>query len=284
MEKLTLSTASGIFFLAKIKLKNSNKRNNLLPHYKMIYKIHKKILCIILLFFFPLSANTRLTYDEMQKTDFDKPWRSILHHDSVPSCYKNHIRRTTILNTLIEKFGYRSYLEIGQGPGRGNFDWVNCPIKIGVDPDVGVDATYQITSDEFFAQNKDRFDLIFIDGLHHDDQVEKDILNALEILNGNGTIVVHDCNPTNEAMQIVPRQQPNWTGNVWKAWVRLRATRPDLTMYVIDTNYGCGIIRRGNQQTIKIHGELTYRMLDNNRKEFLNLVDIDYFLEDLMGK
>jgi len=85
-------------------------------------------------------------------------------------------------------------------------------------------------------------------------------------------------------MQIVPRQQPGsteWTGDVWKAWVKLRATKPDLKMYVIDTCTGCGIIRKGKQETINIPGELTYKVLDENRKEFLNLVDINFFLKDL---
>ena len=40
-----------------------------------------------------------------------------------------------------------------------------------------------MTSDEYFKKFKDKFDLIFIDGLHHYNQVEKDIYNSLEILN-----------------------------------------------------------------------------------------------------
>jgi hypothetical protein len=227
------------------------------------------------------KAEAAVEEKHVRSDDFGKPWLSILHHDNISPPYLNQIKRTTILNTLIEKFNYQSYLEIGQGRREHNFDWVNCPIKIGVDPNVKLDAAYQMTSDDFFAQNKDSFDIIFIDGLHHADQVERDIVNSLEVLNENGTIVVHDCNPTTQAMQIVPRQHRSWTGDVWKAWVKLRATRPDLKMYVINTESGCGIIRRGKQETISIPGELTYSMLDKNRKKFLNLVDMNYFLRDL---
>lgn len=224
----------------------------------------------------------KITNKENQKYIFDIPWPSILYHDSIPSPYKNKIAKTTILNTLVEKFNYQSYLEIGQGPRHGNFYWINCSIKIGVDPDKRFNATYQMTSDKFFALNKHSFDLIFVDGLHRAYQVERDILNSLEVLNKDGTIVVHDCNPRTEAIQIVPRQKPGgWSGDVWKAWVKLRATRSDLKMYVIDVNTGCGIIRKGKQETINIPGELTYMVLDENRKEFLNLVDINYFLKDL---
>lgn len=186
-----------------------------------------------------------------------------------------------ILNTLVEKHKYQSYLEIGQGQRFANFDWINCRIKIGVDPDKTWCAAYQTTSDEFFAKNKESFDLIFIDGLHEADQVEKDILNALNVLNDNGTIVVHDCNPKTKEMQIVPRQVKYWSGDVWKAWVKLRTSRPDLKMVVIDADRGLGVIRRGAQEIIKIPEPLTYEKLDKNRKEFLNLVDTNFFLKDL---
>ena len=209
------------------------------------------------------------------------PNSSILHYDSIPP--ERRIRRTTILNTLIEKYSHQSYLEIGQGRKAKNFDLINCRIKIGVDPAKRFNAAYQMTSDEFFAMNNNTFDLVFIDGLHHADQVERDIISALKVLNDNGTIVVHDCNPTTKGMQIVPRQQDVWAGDVWKTWVKLRGTRPDLKMYVVDADSGCGIIRRGTQETIKLPKNLTYTALNKNRKKFLNLVDVNSFLKDLMG-
>ena len=52
-----------------------------------------------------------------------------------------------------------------------------------------------MTSDEFFSQNKETFDLIFIDGLHIHEQVLKDIDNSLNVLNENGVILLHDCLP-----------------------------------------------------------------------------------------
>ena len=38
-------------------------------------------------------------------------------------------------------------------------------------------VTYKMTSDEFFAAHGEkRYDLIFIDGLHHAEYVERDII------------------------------------------------------------------------------------------------------------
>jgi hypothetical protein len=225
--------------------------------------------------------DANIVNEDKPKVTSDRPNASILHYDSIPP--ERRIRRTTILNTLVEKYNYQSYLEIGQGQRAKNFNWINCRIKIGVDPVKRLNAAYPMTSDEFFAVNNDTFDLVFIDGLHHADQVERDIINALKVLNDNGTIVVHDCNPLSKEMQIVPRQQNVWTGDVWKAWVKLRGTRPDLKMYVVDADAGCGIIRRGTQVTIELPKNLKYEALDKNRKKFLNLVDVNFFLKNLKG-
>ena len=210
-----------------------------------------------------------------------KPYASILHSDFIPP--DREIRKTTILNTLIERYHYDSYLEIGQGHRDQNIDWITCRIKIGVDPNRILNAAYQMTSDEFFALNHNMFDLIFIDGLHEADQVERDIDHALDVLKENGTIVVHDCNPRTKELQTVPlpQGQAGWTGDVWKAWVRLRAKRSDLTMAVIDTDFGCGVIRRGSQKRIDLPEPLTYEELDKNRERLLNLENINVFLKEL---
>jgi SAM-dependent methyltransferase len=187
----------------------------------------------------------------------------------------NHI---DILNHLIAYFRYNSYLEIGVADPRLNFNAVqiNDADKIGVDPDP-VGSTYQMTSDAFFASNKNQFDLIFIDGLHHQDQVYRDILNALKALNPNGTIVCHDMNPTTYEEQAVPRQQLGWTGDCWRAWVKLRTERPDLDMKVVDTDCGCGIIRVGTQAVLSHIPTIEWNDFVAHRTELLNLISIEEF-------
>ncbi len=95
---------------------------------------------------------------EIRSDDFDEPWPSILKYDFIPAPYTSKVKRTAILNTLVERYGYRSYLEIGQGHKEDNLQWIDCPIKIGVDPNTNLHATFQMTSDDFFAQNKERAD------------------------------------------------------------------------------------------------------------------------------
>jgi hypothetical protein len=175
--------------------------------------------------------------------------------------------RLDIIQYLIRVNKYKKYLEIGCDRDQV---FKNIKIfKVGVDPVRG--GTKRMTSDRFFMLNKVRFDIIFIDGLHHADQVYKDINNALKILEPNGTIVVHDCNPVNYRSQLVPRITKIWNGDVWKAWVRLRYERDDISMKCIDTDYGCGIITFDKQ--IKIEKLVTdYNEFVSNKQYLLNLV------------
>lgn len=184
-----------------------------------------------------------------------------------------------IINLLITKFGYTSYLEIGT-QNCTNYNKIICKNKVGVDPDpkrifLGV---VRATSDEFFSNNSMLFGIIFIDGDHNADQVYRDIVNSLGCLKHNGTIVCHDMNPENEEMQEVPRRVKIWTGDSWKAWVRLEMK--GVEKFVIDTDFGVGIIRP--KEGIKINydqsmQELSYQDLEKSRKNLLNLISVQEF-------
>jgi hypothetical protein len=151
--------------------------------------------------------------------------------------------RTEIIQHLIDIRGYKSYLEIGSFRNE-NFIKIRIDKKTSVDPDPDAYANYKMTSDQYFAENKDKFDIYFIDGLHQHDQVWRDIRNSLEHLNNDGIIVLHDCLPKNERMQIEDfksHQHEEWTGDVWKAYYKAYSEL-QYKVQVVDTDYGCGII------------------------------------------
>jgi hypothetical protein len=196
----------------------------------------------------------------------------------------------------------KSYLEIGQQKGQ-NFREIKIDNKEGVDPkpknSLGVDCKYKMTSDDFFKlafNEKKLYDIIFIDGLHIKEQVIKDVENSLKILNNNGVIILHDCKPENEYQQITSKNKadrkdrikargPNksgmWTGDVWKAFLKLRMTREDLKMYTIDTDCGCGIIQFGHQELFKSNVEdvFTWEFFNKNKEKILNLISVEEFNE-----
>lgn len=203
--------------------------------------------------------------------------------------------RFDVINYLIEKYNYNSYLEIGLNNPQNCYNFVDCEIKHSVEPGnkdlVNNYATYKYTSDEFFHRlntnildiSKDyRWDIIFIDGLHISYQVEKDIINSLEHLSENGTIVLHDCNPfmydENPIRVLEDYYGYEWSGTVWKTFYKLRTECKDLKMFCLNIDYGVGIIRRGNSQTIP-HDNVffEYKVFNERKKHYLNLIDPEYF-------
>ncbi len=188
------------------------------------------------------------------------------------------MNRVDIINKLIERYEYKSYLELGTCNG-DCFRLINCDRKVGVDNDPKSPATLHMTTDSYFEHYNEGFDIIFVDALHHADQVYKDIINSLSVLNKGGVIVCHDMNPKGFQEQYVPRQVKEWNGNCWKSFCQLRTERNDLEMFVIDTDQGTGIIKPGEQIKLIIKEEINYNNFDINRVKWLNLQPVQYFLE-----
>lgn len=158
------------------------------------------------------------------------------------------MNKTQIINKLIAENGYQSYLEIGLGDGV-NFSNIVCLNKYGVDPNAQFDLEkFKGASDEFFANKPNKFDLIFIDGLHHANQVERDIINSWNCLNPKGMILIHDIWPKNEEMTIVPRQTKQWTGDVFRAWHGFKETYPKIKTEEIEEEWGIGIIHKSRHK------------------------------------
>ena len=192
--------------------------------------------------------------------------------------------RTEIINELIIRYNYKSYLEIGVNtPAQPGYNWVGvmAEIKHGVDPNV--DTTYRMTSDDFFENLiNQKYDIVFVDGLHIFEQAYRDIVNSLKNLTENGVIVVHDCNPVTEITQRRIRASDAWHGDVWKAIVKLRIENPDLDICTVDTDEGCSIIRKGKQQLLVVDENTDindYSFLEKNRKSALNLISVSEFKE-----
>tara|TARA_A200000159_G_C7262001_1_gene313509 strand:- start:70 stop:717 length:648 start_codon:yes stop_codon:yes gene_type:complete len=211
------------------------------------------------------------------------------------------MNRTDIINFLANKINAKTYLEIGVRDHKQNFDKITIAHKVGVDPDIEKecdrDPTHKITSDEYFSSHNETFDIIFIDGLHEAEQVERDISNSIDRLNEGGFIVCHDMNPIVFERQLlgqdplrleyVKREKEKnnpayglWNGDCWKAFVKLKINRDDLIMKTVDTDFGVGVIQKGSQETLDLDLEnLTYEGLDRNRKEWLNLISVNNFIE-----
>lgn len=192
--------------------------------------------------------------------------------------------RTQIINHLINCYHFTRYLEIGVNRPEDNFDFIRCQFKIGVDPNGRTSFTG--TSDDFFNINTTMFDIVFIDGLHEEPQVTRDINNSLQWLSPTGIIVTHDSLPVSEKHQsehyIPGNTEGNiWAGTVWKSLARLRMSKTNLELRVVDTDWGCGILRRGpsNLYTQGLGEQLDYDFYLRHREKMFNIITPQQFLQ-----
>jgi hypothetical protein len=201
--------------------------------------------------------------------------------------------RYEIINEIIENKNFNRYLEIGVRNPHDCFNNVNCQVKHSVDPgyenqENSVD--YKFTSDDFFNRlesgltNLDvnyKWDVIFIDGLHLSNQVERDVFNSLNHLSENGFILLHDCNPFlyeyNHERLIEDYWGQGWNGTVWKVIYKLLCTKEDLDIYTVNTDEGVGLIKRGNgRKLLEFENHYyEYKELHKNLEKHLNIITIN---------
>lgn|SRR5690554_1259606 len=209
--------------------------------------------------------------------------------------------RTEIINFLFSlKEGDTNYLEIGVRNPEHNFKHIKAGTKYSVDPGVEFKENpvdFQMTSDVFFQKlsaneilsNEIKFDVIFIDGLHLAHQVDRDIQNALKYIKDDGFIVLHDCNPPTEWHARESYTYLNtpahglWNGTTWKAFLKWRCN-PSIYSCCIDTDWGVGILSKHYQigKSIEpVNPFFEFAILENDRKNLMNLVDFEYFKSNL---
>ena len=185
--------------------------------------------------------------------------------------------RWDLLDYLIKKNNYSDYLEIGCDKDQ-LFSKVNIKNKIGVDPSNG--GNVRKTSNDFFSDNREFFDIVFIDGLHKYEQVKQDIINSLKFLNENGVVLVHDCMPDSLGKQAVPRYKMQWNGDVWKAIVDLRQDE-NLEIFTCSIDQGIGIIKKKKNTSIlsldKPINKLKFSDYYYNYKEYMRVISLTEF-------
>lgn len=201
--------------------------------------------------------------------------------------------RTEVINYLLEVLDREThYLEIGVRDPKDNYDSVISKHKLSVDPGIEYEANpvdFKVTSDVFFKQLDKgeildpsiRFDLIFIDGLHLAEQVDRDIKNSFRYLKEDGFIVLHDCNPPTEWHARVNYNYLNtpaanhWNGTTWKAFLKWRCTK-NVFSCCIDSDWGIGVLSTHyniGESSAPTNPFYEFDELDKNRKLSLNLID-----------
>lgn len=140
------------------------------------------------------------------------------------------------LKALQEIIDAKRYLEIGVQAGK-TFRSLDIEHMDGVDPKFLFDVNktigsgrnlYEVTSDEFFSKNFgiEKYDLVFIDGLHTYDQTYRDFCNVSLRLHSRSIVVIDDVLPCDKHSAIRNQKDcisarladPNFNGTNPRAW------------------------------------------------------------------
>jgi hypothetical protein len=142
------------------------------------------------------------------------------------------------------------------------------------------------------------FDIVFVDACHEYECSRRDIQDALNLVNDNGIIVLHDCLPDSQANCPPFRGDLAswWLGVTYKAYLDVLIARKDLWYCTVDTDVGCGMIRskrktRHYKRTIDvdeacIHAwrstgdnyDAAFQIYERNRDALMNVVTVNRFL------
>jgi hypothetical protein len=168
------------------------------------------------------------------------------------------------INKISNHLKSKSYLEIGVHEGL-TFINVSVNSRVAVDPNFAFDNTNykdentsfeRLTSDNFFAQHaiSNKFDFIFIDGLHTFEQTYRDLCNVFLHWHAGSVILIDDTLPddvysalSNHALAIKFRLEAggvgqSWHGDVFKTIFALHDFHPGLNYRTITGS--------GNPQTL----------------------------------
>ena len=185
--------------------------------------------------------------------------------------------RYELINYLIRKNNYKNYLELGIGPYKENFNNITTEVnKTGVDVMISGENILTTTTDHFFENNTDKFDIIFIDADHNESAVIRDFYNSLKIIKENGMILLHDIGPEN-----IENTGINSSGTAYLAWLKIRqesfytASFRFLPDYVFPKGDVLGIVMPNKQGIPLTNIELTWDFYTQNRNLVLNEIIID---------
>jgi hypothetical protein len=224
--------------------------------------------------------------------------------------------KVDIVHRLAERFGYRRYLEIATRTtgnayhlvDRGRFDdcrrlLYNSPRDFSDGSPIDyLSQTFEI-SDPLAAITGEgrRFDIMLVDSYHTYKPSRRDLEAALTLLERGGAMVVHDCLPPDGKIAQPGFTPGTWCGVTYKAYLDFVLAHPGVRYATVDTDYGCGIVRKSIPSFATLFGRYrqrreiadwralgddysaAWRYFEAHRKSLLKLIDVDAFLEGRDG-
>lgn len=183
--------------------------------------------------------------------------------------------RNDVVQGVLDLFAVPHYLEIGVFEGK-TFHGVKADRKVAVDPAFQFDheaaarehpecAYHEMPSDTYFGgvARGERFDVIYIDGLHTFEQTLRDLINALSVIGENGVIIIDDVFPDSfpaalpdykefrAVRKATGLKSKNWMGDVYKLVFFIETFFQSWTFGCITDNHGQLIMWQQPRSAVK---------------------------------
>jgi SAM-dependent methyltransferase len=194
-----------------------------------------------------------------------------------PETWPAQLKRSDVLNSILSLFDKPRYLEIGVHDG-GTFFAVKADAKVAVDPQFLFDVDgaklkhpsaqfHSVESDAYFGgviAADERFDVIYLDGLHTVEQTLRDFCNAIEFLKEGGVIVIDDVVPNSYHASLPDRavtrqvrdklypgdKDDSWMGDVYRLLFFIQTFFQQYRYATVIENHGQLVVwkdRRGSK-------------------------------------
>ena len=172
------------------------------------------------------------------------------------------LTKIEIVNRLGRRYGYRSLLEISSqstGFTAGAFDrdqfisYQRLVYRCGDDFLDGTaiafrtdaECSHEITERLVRERGPENlYDAVFVDPFHTYESSMIDLLGAFALVRPGGTIVVHDCHPTDPEIVSPGYRFGIWCGVTYWAFLDFVLGRAGIEYFTVDADYGCGVIRK----------------------------------------
>jgi hypothetical protein len=213
--------------------------------------------------------------------------------------------KADIVNWLARQFNYNSYLQISTYSTGNYFDEIDSNLfsirsclnyKVGninnaPIGNVAIRNDHQFYVEDYdvlkerYLRNDQKYDIVFVDSYHTFDQTTADLALACELVSERGLIIVHDCKPEKKESTGNQYHRGAWLGQSYEAFIKFRYQNLQHNCFVIDTDYGCGVIQK-NVPTKKhleipenaiIDEAVEWSFFEKHYVKLLDLVSIDEF-------
>jgi hypothetical protein len=184
--------------------------------------------------------------------------------------------RADVVQGFLNRFTNPSYLEVGVESGV-TFHALNAHRKVAVDPRFAFQVPepritqaveyHEVLSDDYFGglgPETEKFDVIYLDGLHTAEQTLRDILNSVEYLADNGVLVIDDVLPTtyssslpsvDDVLLIRSHRPPeaadeSWMGDIYRLVFFVESLMQGYSYATVKENHGQLVMWRAQRKSV----------------------------------